>query len=551
MLDTEILILVVVVPLLGTFIFICTLYLIYKFCYPRSRDESETLLDANNDPNSDARRYESISLVEKVNREKLQTLAETKESSYVYLQFFFRSNPDRKFRLVEQLTDIGSQPETERNWYLVKQSVRDPQSGSEYDKLKLVSINNFHAKTNVKKDKLVKIADAMRMSLAEMETLLNQLFGSLKHPHVLNYDKLEVNFDKNRYLIVQDYSRDGSLRDLIRKTSSTDSWTVKFQSRSFNSVPLKSIKEYTKQIVTGLGYLNRRLLIPCDNLHSGNVILAYKKRICMLAGLDGLFLANKTRIDKQNEKQFSKIVKCYLIKCDDGTYRKAKNDLELKKIVQALRIGVLILEMCTGIECEHIIPDRAQFETIKKSYKTHEVNELMDILNFIFFNNQKIGQTGKFKGKYVIPELDELIDHDFLKSANKLKEIQPDEVIDAKEKEFLDYFNGKSEIKAKKTKSRFSLGNYSFKGLSSIKEPEFESLVVETKSNPVRQAPPPPPPPPPPPAAGPPGPPPPPPPPPPLLPQGADDRSELLKDIRVGRPLKKTVTNDRSKPLLK
>lgn len=211
-----------------------------------------------------------------------------------------------------------------------------------------------------------------------------------------------------------------------------------------------------------------------------------------------------------------------------------------------------------------------------------EIHQKLDFINYRFFKLIKNYRSEKF----LIPTLQELYNHEFLASV-KLKEATSEqgETI-SREGEFLDYLTGKIEIKSKKVRRKsLGLGNFAFssssKRLSTIQELSLErkksifssensEASLASKSKPTEApkstvpVPPPPPPPPPPPSFGSGAPPPPPPPPPPLggppappppplnlTPAPAADRTALLSDIRGGMKLKKTVTNDRSKPVFK
>jgi hypothetical protein len=416
-----------------------------------------------------------------------------------------------------------------------------------------------------------------------METFLNDLFKSLKHPFVLSHETVDVNFDQNRVLFIQDFSRDGSLKDLIYSSTPTDECAVKYAKNVKNKLALRTVKEYGKQVLTSLIYLRNLHFYPFDNLHSGNVILAYKKRICLLTGYENALFVDKTRLDMANEKLISKIARSYLIRVDedDGlVIRKAKNDFELKVIYEVLRFGNLILEMCLGKQVDLLVPDQHVIKEIYDSWNASESKEIINLVNFIFFNKTVDENNEKLKKKYVIPELEQIAEHEFFRTT-KLNDLSNQQgVLDAKQIEFLKYFTGKLSLKPKKvSKKKLSFGSSSFrnsssseKRLSQIKELANEGTTL-TSSNANSTslpapgpAPPPPPPPPAPPmfsSGAPPPPPPmsgllaPPPPPPPALslPQTAPvdssgDRLSLLSDIRKGRALKKAVTNDRSKPLI-
>lgn len=399
MATTETIILLIAIPLLVLFFIICAIYTYFKICHRRNRNEdTEHLLEEDF---SQSVSYESMSVMDKVNLERRQSIKKSKESAFVFLQFYFRSNPNRTFQLVEQLHNIGHQPETERSWFLCKETVEN------VNKYRMIFVNTFETTSNPKKKHLLDIADSMLLNVREMQTLTADILTSVKHPHILTFETVEMDFDKGRILFIQDYSRDGSLRDLIRNLKPEQSWELKSKPlERKTSLPIKTIREYTKQILSALMYLNTKLVFPMDNLHAGNVILALKKRVCLITGFESMLLLKKNRVDLLNEKCWMQVVKSYLLKAtgdnneDEIVIRKAKNDIELKEIVQVLRVGLLVIEMCIGIECDQLMPPEHFFTEIGSAYKQNEANEIMTFLRFLFHNKRIIeDKNGKSKGK--------------------------------------------------------------------------------------------------------------------------------------------------------
>lgn len=405
MVDSKELILFIAIPLLLVFFFLCVFYVYLKFCRRQccnsnSEDEENLLGD---DETQFTASYDSMSLMDKVNLERKRSIRKQKETAFVYLQLFFRSNPDKTFQLVQQLHNIGSQPETERSWFLCKQTIEN------VNKFKLIYLNPLDAG---RKTRLSDIAESMSITnLREFEAFVTEWMQSIRHAHVLSFDTCEVDFDKDRVLFVQDYSRDGSLRDLIRRTKPEDTWETKSRPTEPSRSPvlnLKTTREYTKQIIAGLIYLNEKLCVCVDNLHTGNIVLALKKRVCLLTGYESMFFLKKTRVDLINEKSWVRVVKSYLIRVNDDdnndqemSVRKAKNDLELREIVQVLRVGVCVIEMCLGVECDELIPAERYFNDISTAFKQNEAGEILTFLRFIFANRLTIeDKNGKPKGNF-------------------------------------------------------------------------------------------------------------------------------------------------------
>lgn len=590
MLGTTELILIITGSIIGLFFLFILIYIFYRVgCFKRSfLIENAPLIE--NDFTAD-RRYSNMPLThlssirdenvfEKVNQENMKKFLESREAAYVYLQFYIRSNPDKIFKSIEHLPVIGSQ--VDRNWFLIKQAFME--DNTQKHKYRLIVIDLFNPKSKMK-TKLMDIAECMTLTTLEMSKLINDLFVSVRgHPHILPFESVEVNFDKNRVLYIQDFSRDGSLKDLINETTPNEDAKIKYQKKSKHYfIPVKTIKEYGRQILSSMIYLKNRMFLPLENLHSANVILAYKKKVCLLTGYENAFFIDKNRMDVQ-VKDLQKIAKTFLIKTKDAEtsktqIRKVKTEYELKKVVEVLRFGHLVLEMSCGFEQESIIPKQDIYKDVNNSYDVSDFKELNSILNYIFFNKESLdNEDKKFKDKYVIPDLEDIYNHPFFKHSknNSLNEAESSG-IDAKHIQLLQYLSGKIEIKVKKPKKKSSFSSNSMtsffsksnNGLSSIKEQNQESHVSISSNNTSIPPPPPPPPtapvsksvsappppPPPPPSAGFAPPPPPPPPaapapPPPSASSDSSDRSALLTDINKGFKLKKTVTNDRSAPRL-
>jgi hypothetical protein len=600
--DTLNLFLIIAVPVLSVVVAVTIFILIYKYiCKKKPREDQIYLLsrdtDSSNysntltefDPASLTYVKNDTHLVEKVKNEKISFMKESRETAFVYFQFFVRSNPDRIFKSFEHLPMIGTQ--IDRNWFLVRESTTE--NNSEIIRFRLIIVNyvvsnmNNIKQTTKKKDKILDIAEAMLMNENEMGFFLNDLLTSLRHPFLLSFNKIDVNFDKNRILFIQEYSRDGSLRDLMNNTNPTDEITMKncqLSQQTIKSLPIRRIKEYGKQVLSAMIYLKKKLFFSFDNLHSGNVILAYKKNICLLTGFENEFFFSKTRTDNLNERMLKKISKTYLMRTykssnkDELVIRKAENEYELKDIISVLRFGQLILTMCFGFESlDELIPS----EKILDKYfnlmnDRSNMNQIKNLIFFIFFNRNVDENNEKLKKKFLIPTLDQIYAHEFFKDV-KLNESYLDENMDARYIQFLQYFIGKLELKkTKKGKRKFNKSNkdsfFNSDNLSAINETDREynhSLSgtfsnnhnnriesngkIGTQSATSATTPPPPPlqnysnvqsvssqssPP---------------PPPPPPLPKSLSDsadRSALLSDIRDGLKLKKTITKDRSAPLI-
>ena len=124
---TEIL-LFIVLPSILLCISIFIMYLIYKKCIRSGNNEEDIMLLSSRNIHNDQIKDEDeisitkynnmiradVGLVDKVKYEQTVKQSSLKEASFVYLQFFMRSNASKGYSLIEHLNNFGRN--TEKNW---------------------------------------------------------------------------------------------------------------------------------------------------------------------------------------------------------------------------------------------------------------------------------------------------------------------------------------------------------------------------------------------------------------------------------------------------
>ena len=187
--------------ILAIFVFIISAILIYIYKNSTENnldEERENLLSEQ--PTSKFRTQESsfidIKLVDKVKIEHEKNISETKESAFLYLKFFMRSNPRNKFKSVEQLPLIGKT--SWRNWFLLENA-----SGK-----KISFVDSL--RPEIKRQDLLSIAKTMEVSFSELHHLINDILISVKQPNLLPFYCMCI--EDSKVLVIQDYSKEGNIK---------------------------------------------------------------------------------------------------------------------------------------------------------------------------------------------------------------------------------------------------------------------------------------------------------------------------------------------------
>lgn len=278
-----------------------------------------------------------INLVDLQKQEQQKSRMETQQSAFLYLQFFIRSNTNLDCKSIEQLPLIGTH--LQRTWFLIVDNSK---------KKIMVLVDKF--RSDVKKKLLQEIINSMEISNQDFKEIVDETLTSLKHPNLLPFYKAEVDMDKSRILLMQHYSAEGSLRDLVQNTKPLYDYSSKMKRQVANPLVSQVIKYYTKQIVSALIYLKKNGMAPLYRLHAGNVILSKNKTVCQITGFEDMLFEDGD-CGMLTDKRWTAIRRTYYIESegDEFKLKKSTNEFELKQVIEVLRLGQLVIEVYTGI----------------------------------------------------------------------------------------------------------------------------------------------------------------------------------------------------------
>lgn len=138
------------------------------------------------------------------------------------------------------------------------------------------------------------------------------------------------------------------MRDLIQNTKPLYDYNSKRKKEVATPLCNKIIKYYSKQIISGLLFLNKNSFAPLHKIHAGNIIMKRNKTICMITGFESIFYQDESNL--LSNKNMEKIKQTYFIKSESDSSHliKATNNFQLKKIIEALNFAQIVVEMSTG-----------------------------------------------------------------------------------------------------------------------------------------------------------------------------------------------------------
>ncbi|XP_062502329.1 slowpoke-binding protein-like [Corticium candelabrum] len=330
---------------------------------------------------------------------------------------------------------------------------------------------------------------------------LKDVFGSLKHPYVQPIRGVDFDSEQCYTVLVQPFSSRGSLRDLVHGVSPLERSSKKYSKRG---KPLSSavVASYGRQVLEALNFLKSKGFPPCTNLHTGNVIVY--NRVCRLSGHELSLLGHIPKMKKAINKKD-------------------------KDVWEPMLFGHMVYEMASGLA----LPDHA-CSMHEKDYRHCESSpDVTQVLRFIFDN-----ESGQF------PSIDQICSHPFfanvvlkeLRSYNPstftisssgkslLKAVRKGRAPSSRKSKSLHRVDDTASEASSRTSSRGPSRASSRRPSSGHSTTTFYSTLPARPPAPIvaKHRP----------ASNP-------------LPSGAG-RGALLSQIRVGKRLKKTESNDRS-----
>ena len=137
---------------------------------------------------------------------------------------------------------------------------------------------------------------------------------------------------------------------MVQNTKPLYDYDSKMKKQVANPLVNQVIKYYTKQIVSALIHLRNNGMSPLYRLHAGNVIMSKNKTVCQVTGFEDMFF-DDDELGILSDKKFAGIRRTYYLTSEEDEFKlqKATTDLELKQVLEILRLGQLIIEIYTGI----------------------------------------------------------------------------------------------------------------------------------------------------------------------------------------------------------
>ncbi|CAH0725483.1 unnamed protein product, partial [Brenthis ino] len=156
--------------------------------------------------------------------------------------------------------------------------------------------------------------------------LIMELFRALHHPYI--YPVLDVELCNGHALTVLPYNSQGSLKDLLYKSTWSEEYSRKYGSRG-TGLPPTQVARFGRQMLEGLLFLKEKGFPPFRHLHTGNVVV--QNGVARICGLENTLI---------------------------GALPKPPNRSLPPERAETLSLGHVLFEMCAGAETDlTLLPD--------------------------------------------------------------------------------------------------------------------------------------------------------------------------------------------------
>eukprot|EP00049_Salpingoeca_infusionum_P008229 m.133949 g.133949 ORF g.133949 m.133949 type:complete len:493 (-) comp13950_c0_seq5:586-2064(-) len=192
----------------------------------------------------------------------------TEDPSILNCQFYLRLHSN--YRLNRSFSELGTR--TKKKWFLIDD----------------VRVNQTRMLTMLPRSSRCRFDFTPRMS-----KLVKSVLERVQHPYVLSVHHADfITNDGDSFVVMTDYSNEGSLKDLLYAKSPILPYTVKYGGRG-KRLPTVKLALYGRQILEGLEYLHD-IGIQCNNLHSGNVIIS--RGVARVSGYENTIFGVRSRL---------------------------------------------------------------------------------------------------------------------------------------------------------------------------------------------------------------------------------------------------------------